>query len=319
LNNKLSLTTVSTPEELYQEISPPLDNNFFCWLAGAAILPANKIKHTLQGYKSPRTFPVSEIKRSVTYDFSVVALWKFFLEKYCGDKYSLANKKILELGPGADLGVGLILLALGAKKYNSLDINNLIATVPDSLYEELFKVINSQPDISCDTNELASQLELTKRNENDRLNYICDPTFNTNKFADAGIDLVLSNAAFEHFDDIPGTFEQLTNIVQPGGILLAEIDLSTHTRWIRDKDPLNIYRYSGLFYQLNKFSGSPNRLRPHQYAETLDKLGWKNIEIIPYRTLNSKYVEHVLPHLSRQLRGQNSNMNELSVILCATR
>ena len=194
------------------------------------------------------------------------------------------------------LGVELILLSLGAKKYNSLDINNLVNTVPDELYKELFNTIKSQPDIERTIEELSHQLELTKKNNNDSLNYICDPQFNISRFKNDGIDLVLSNAAFEHFDDIEKTFAQLSTIVRPGGTLLAEIDLSTHTRWIRDKDPLNIYRYSTLFYQSNKFSGSPNRLRPYQYAETLDKLGWKNIKIEPYRTLNEKYVDHVLPH-----------------------
>lgn len=319
LNNETSLTTVTVPENIYQTISPPLDSNLFCWSSGGAILLLNKIKHTIQGYVSPRTFSINEIERSVKYDFSVVALWNFFLNNYCGDDFSVKDKTILELGPGADLGVGLILLSLGAKKYNSLDINNLVDTVPDELYEELFATINKQDNTVRTVEVLSHQLELTKNNKNDSLNYVCDPLFNTSRFKDEGIDLVLSNAAFEHFDDLETTFAQLTSIVRPGGTLLAEIDLSTHTRWIRDKDPLNIYRYSPFYYDKLKFSGSPNRVRPYQYAEYLERNGWSNIKIIPYRTLEKSYVNHVKPHLSKCFQSSDNTMEALSVILCATR
>lgn len=319
MNNKTSLSTGLTSEDVYQEIDPPLDSNFICWLSGGIILALNKIKHTIQGYTSPRTFHISEIKKSVEYDFSVVALWDFFLKKYCGDDFSIKNKTILELGPGADLGVGLILLSIGAKKYNSLDINNLIETVPDELYEELFNTIEKQDNTITSISELTKQLDLTKNAKNENLNYICDPLFNINRFKDEGIDLVLSNAAFEHFDDIKKTFDQLSEIVKPGGTLLAEIDLSTHTRWIRDKDPLNIYRYSPLYYNMMKFSGSPNRIRPYQYAEYLNKSEWSNIQIIPYRTLNKNYVNHVNSNLSMCFQSSNNTMEALSFILCATR
>lgn len=319
LNKKSSLTTGMMPEDVYQEINPPLDNNFTCWLSGCLILALNKIKHTIQGYTSPRTFHISEIERSVKYDFSVVALWDFFLNKYCGDDFSIKGKTILELGPGADLGVGLILLSLGAKKYNSLDINNLIETVPNELYEELFNTIDKQDNTVITIDELSRQLELTKNAKNESLNYVCDPLFDTNRFKDDGIDLVLSNAAFEHFDDIEKTFSQLSGIVQSGGTLLAEVDLSTHTRWIRDKDPLNIYRYSPLYYNMMKFSGSPNRVRPYQYAEYLNKNEWSDIKIIPYRTLNKSYVEHVNSSLSRCFQSSENTMGTLSFILCATR
>ena len=319
MNSESSLTTITAAEDVYEKINPPLDSNIFCWLSGGAILALNKVKHTIQGYTSPRTFPISEIKRSVEYDFSVVALWNFFLNEYRGAEFSVKDKNILELGPGADLGVGLILLSLGAKKYNSLDINNLVNTVPDELYKELFNTIKTQPNIERTIEELSHQLELTKKNNNDSLNYICDPQFDISRFEDDGIDLVLSNAAFEHFDDIEKTFSQLSTIVRPGGTLLAEIDLSTHTRWIRDKDPLNIYRYSSFYYEMMKFSGSPNRIRPNQYAGYLEKNGWTNIKIIPYRTLDQNYIDHIKPSLPKCFQSPETSMEALSVILCATR
>jgi len=319
LNKNNIVSTYTSRDQVFTEVKPPLDSNFSCWLSGVIILALNKIKHSIQGYTSPRTFPINEIARAVEYDYSVVALWKYFLNDYRGESYSIENKTILELGPGADLGVGLILLSIGANKYNSLDINNLVETVPDELYEHLFEVMGQQDNIKRQADDLARQLELTKSNTNEELNYVCDPTFNIGRFKDEDIDLVLSNAAFEHFDDIQTTLSQLSDILKPGGTLLAEIDLSTHTRWIRDKDPLNIYRYSPFYYNMMKFSGTPNRIRPNQYAEYLDKNGWTNIKLIPYRTLEMSYVEHVQPNLDKSFRSAKSTMKTLSFILCATR
>ncbi len=84
-------------------------------------------------------------------------------------------------------------------------------------------------------------------------------------FGPNSVDLIFSHAAFEHFDDIDATFQKMSDIARPGCKLVSMIDLKTHTRWISDKDPLNIYRYGDLISSLLKFRGTPNRVRPHEY------------------------------------------------------
>ncbi|MDH5570635.1 MAG: class I SAM-dependent methyltransferase [Gammaproteobacteria bacterium] len=300
--------------------SPQKVNNMLYWLAGALILPINKIRHVMEGYTTPRTFGMSEYDRAVDYDFSVVKSWQLYLDYYLGKTTSLEGRSILELGPGADLGIGLILTAKGAKRYNSLDVNNLVKSVPNEFYDTLFDRISTTIDTpSMPIEELKSQLEATKNGNNDKINYICDESFNFNHFDKEGIDLVFSQAAFEHFDNIPETFSQLTKIVQPDAVLIAEIDLSTHTRWIRDRDPNNIYRYPEWFYNVCKFRGSPNRLRPNEYKTILEDLGWNNVKIIPRICLSSEYVEQSESGLTKKFSNKESHMEQLSVILCATR
>jgi SAM-dependent methyltransferase len=319
LKTDTTLTTTMSPDNLYQTVTPPITSNAINWVSGGIILTLNKFRHSIQGYTTPRTFSIDDIYKAVNYDYSVIALWNHFLKEYCGADYSVSGKRILELGPGADLGIGLILLAMGAKKYNSLDINNLVDTVPDQFYTSLFDIIDKQHNSVVPRQELESQLEATTSGNNHELNYICDPTFDMSRFREENIDLVLSNAAFEHFDDIPNTFAQLSSIVRPGGILLAEVDLSTHTRWIRDRDPLNIYRYSSLYYRMTKFSGTPNRFRPSQYTSLLKENGWSDIRVIPYRTLDTDYVSNVQPKLAKRFRDAECSMEALSIILCARR
>ena len=133
-----------------------------------------------------------------------------------------------------------------------------------------------------------------------------------------GIDLVLSNAAFEHFDDVDDVIRQLGAVVVPGGALVSEVDLQTHTRWIRDADPLNIYRYAEPLYGAFRFRGSPNRVRPDAYRTALERHGWADIRGTPVVALDPDYVRQVQPTLAGSFR-EAPDMDVLRIMLCARR
>lgn len=108
-------------------------------------------------------------------------------------------------------------------------------------------------------------------------------------------------------------------IVKPGTILIAEVNLKTHTRWIRDRNPLNIYRYSDFIYNLSRFSGSPNRLRPADYEDILRENGWINIKILPLTILEKEYLTKVRPTLNSRFRVKEkiNQMDYLSMVIGA--
>ena len=286
------------------------------YLIGVILIILNYFRHTLFGYKTPRTFSNEEIERSIEYDFNVVNGWLQYLPNDVDYKYFLEHKIILELGPGPDLGVGLILLAMGIKKYIALDVNELAMQVPDSFYDTLFIRIKKRFN-KCDVDYLKRQLKFCLNNEESNLNYLVDKDFNISKIK-LKVDLVLSQAVFEHFSNVEETIRNLSKIVNSGGLLVAEVDLKTHTRWIRDKDPLNIYRYSPFFWNLMKFKGSPNRVRSFEYEKILEKNGWTNIKVIPIKVLDKVNLKKVMPTLNRKYRYQKeSEMGLLSFILIA--
>jgi len=115
-----------------------LKSYIYYWI-GLFFLFLNKIRHSIQGYTNPRPFPITEVKKAIEYDFNVIDQWIKVLDEYSGSKSILKGKTILELGPGADLGIGIITLMKGARKYNAIDVNNLIDTALEQFYEELFK------------------------------------------------------------------------------------------------------------------------------------------------------------------------------------
>ncbi len=296
-------------------VNPQKVSNGLHKLAGAAILVANKVRHAVRGYRTPRPFDSAQIDRAVDYDFSVVDGWLECLEEFCGEKADLSGKRVLELGPGADLGAGLILLAAGAGSYTAFDVHRLADSAGPEFYDKLLARLSDR----ADADELRRQLAMLKDGEPDKLRYECSGDFDLSVLPESSIDLIVSQAAFEHFDDPGRTIRQATKLAAPGAMLVVEIDLATHTRWIRDRDPLNIYRYSEGYYQAMKFRGSPNRVRPNEYRKMLSEAGWRDIRQLPLAVLDEEYLAKVQPSLSRQFKSGDAEMQCLSIALCARR
>lgn len=287
----------------------------FFYLTGIGFLSLAKGKNILKGYSSPKPFEISETARCVEYDIDVVEHWLSYLREYtCGD-FSLAGKNVLELGPGTDLGIGIYLLSKGCSQYNACDVNDLMKFTPASFYDQFFqklKSMNGQADIDF----LKGHVKNAKTGNPSRLNYVVRNDFDiVSAFGESTVDLVFSQAAFEHFDDIDATVSQLSAVCKPGAIVVVEIDLKTHSRWIRDKDPNNIYRYPSYLYNAFWFRGIPNRVRPFQYKEAFECQGWTDISVIPRKKLdcdNSNY-----PRVNKAFADSRNQMEYLSIMLCA--
>jgi SAM-dependent methyltransferase len=277
------------------------------------------MKNLLAGYSTPRPFSARNYERAINYDIQVVDNWLSFLREYTGQLTGLECKEVLELGPGADLGVGLYLLAKGAGRYSAVDVNNLVKSVPGGFYECFFEYLK-RIDPHINVNSLRHELRMTQTNTGNRLNYVIREDFDIEAIIDRGsIDLIFSQAAFEHFDDVEETIRKLSVVAKPDAILIAEIDLKTHSRWIRDQDPNNIYRFSESLYGCFAFRGLPNRLRPIDYQQILQMHGWENILVIPDQVLSEEKLQKTARFLATPYQAASCQMHILSCILCATK
>jgi SAM-dependent methyltransferase len=287
----------------------------FLFFAGLVFLALAKSKNLLQGYTSPKTFELTDIGRCVSYDLKVVDEWLAHLESYASGKVTLRDKAVVELGPGSDLGAGLYLLARGAASYGACDVHDLIKSVPRDFYTALLDRI-LQRDPSADRTFLEAQIAGALHSGPTRLRMVVREDFDlVAAFGTDSADLVFSQAAFEHFDDLDRTVAQLTRVCRRGATIVAEIDMKTHSRWIRDKDPNNIYRYPNLLYRLFWFRGTPNRLRPYQYREVFERHGWSGVTLT---RIERTSPEHPNGHwLLRRFRDPYNEMESLSVVLCA--
>lgn len=305
---------METSKKIMKILKPDNVYNRRYYFIGAILIILNRIRHFFTGYKTPRSFSNTQISQSVEYDLRVVKQWIKHLHNYSKEQNPLKNKVVLELCPGPDLGTGFILLALGVKKYLALDTNDLLTPASLNLYKKLFiRLKKEYPDTEIDN--LKNQMNKYEKGENSAIRYFVDKGFDISKINDK-VDIVFSQASFEHFSNVEKTIKDLNKVTNPGGILISEIDLKTHTRWIRDKDPLNIYRYNNFFWSLFKFKGSPNRIRPFEYKKFLEKNGWSNTKIDPLSVLDKKYLDKVKPTLNRKYKNlKSSDMKMLSIMI----
>lgn len=307
--------------ELIQPRSP---RNRFHYVAGLVVLALNSWRHRLQGYRNPRRFAISHADDVLAYDQSVMRNWTRHLQDYLLRDLDLEGREVIELGPGPDLGTGLLWLAAGAKGYTAVDAHPL-ARNRSSL--ELHQAIARRIAASREDNELEARLlaAVDRLHHPDRddqdapLRYRVIGDFDLSKLEPLRFDLVVSHSAFEHFSDVDRTFAQLAPLVTERAHLVTEIDLQTHTRWIRDADPLNIYRYSRQVYRSFGFSGIPNRVRPDQYLEILERHEWCDLRVYPRRVLEPAYVSRVEPSLNPRFRGDPEQLAWLSIVICASR
>jgi SAM-dependent methyltransferase len=232
--------------------------NTLYFVAGIAFLALAKAKHALKGYSTPKPFALSDTDRCIDYDVHIAKGLLAHLRAYGG---GIEGAHVLELGPGSDLGLGFYLMSRGAASYTAFDRNELAAKAPPEFYARL----GARLGIPVDA---------------DRVRYVARTDFDLTAALPAqSIDVVISNAAFEHFDDVERTARDLAHVVKPGGKIVAVIDLQTHSRWIRARDPNNIYRYPRWLYRLFYVPGQPNRVRPAEYRQLFEKAGWRNVVV----------------------------------------
>lgn len=235
------------------------------FVAGLGFLALAKGKHLLRGYATPKPFGLDQTDRCIDYAVGLAGQYAAGLRRRGVDP---AGREVLELGPGSDLGVGLHLLRQGAARYLGFDRHDLAGPVPAAYYERMAERGLGDPQALRDG----------------RVALVVDEQFDVAALGQR-FDIVVSNAAFEHFDDVGRTIAQLGEVVRPGGVALIAVDLQTHSRWIRERDPNNIYRYPPGLYRLFAFPGQPNRVRPEAYRAFFEQQGWRDVELTPNELL----------------------------------
>lgn len=278
------------------------------FVGGIGMMGLAWAKHRLHGYTTPTDFAASDKDKSAVHAARIVGEWTENLERYCGKSWQ--GRDVLELGPGGTLGTGVNILIAGASSYQAVDKFALAENFDRSFYEALLAGFGRRDEI------------LTAIEAGDKwpLQYHVDPEFHIDRaVAQQQFDLIVSCAAFEHFDDVSDTIARLSKLARPGTIACIQIDFCTHSRWLRDHDPNNIYRYPDWLYWMLPFPGKPNRVRPDEYSTLFIKEGWEKLEFYPMKTTAADYQKRTGHRLTKQYRRPECKMDVLSGALMATK
>lgn len=243
-----------------------------------AIGAANALRHAVRGYRTPRPRAAASPAEELAYARGVV-------ERWTGPSgIAFAGARVLEVGPGFSLATGLLALAHGAAAYRAID---------------RFDVrMDGAHDVHA---QIARALQVPGRERDLAYGLVTFPDLP--ELPDGAHDAIVSNATFEHVDDVEATFRALRRAAAPGARMAHWIDGRTHTRPFNLRDPLSMYRFAPRTYErVLGFPGAPNRLLADDYVRAARAAGWRDARIVPDLELDAAYVDAVHPHLARPYR-----------------
>lgn len=251
---------------------------------GLGLGVANAVRHRAAGYRTPRVFPPTDVARAVGYAQWVVQRW---LDQGLDPE----GRHILELGPGNDLGTGLLLVAKGAASYTAVDRFDLLGQTDPSFNRSLAD--------ACGIDLDQALAHITYR----------VTTFPAMADVSGPFDTFLSSAALEHFDDVGATFARLAELSAPAAFHCHLVDAKTHMRWVRERDPWNLLRYSKLTYKtLLSYPGSPNRLLATDFLHIVRSHG-VDAEVRTYEDVEDGYLDWARPGVRAAFRGHPDDLN----------
>jgi len=275
----------------------PALRNLYMTVLGLGFLGLACGKSRLNGYATPNGVAKSDEDGKVAYLLDIFASLRRFLRQ----DFDLRGRDVLELSPGASRGNGVIFLALGARSYHAIDVFDLAGEEDPSFYGRL---LDCFPEGSAADRERAWALACSPGAR--EFGYAVGRDFDIRRLAGGRtFDLIVSCAAFEHYDTPAEAVASLTRVARPDCESVHIIDLQTHSRWIRERDPNNIYRYPEPIYRLFRFPGQPNRQRPADYVRSFAAQGWSDIRFVPSRTIDPALREVSLRGLAAPFAGQD--------------
>jgi hypothetical protein len=245
---------------------------------GAGLAVANAARHWLLGYTRPRPFARDDLERTIDHVLGVVKRWQ-------SSGLDPRDRRILEIGPGPDLGTGFVLVALGAASYTAVDRFPLAASDNAPLYAAL-------------ADRLGVDVAATRQ----RMHYVVGAIPDRGDLS-PGFDAIVSNATLEHIAEIPETFAWMRSLGTPAAIHVHLVDAQTHMRLVRPHDPWNILRYPGWMYRLMTFPGAPNRWLASDYQAEAQRAGVV-LSVAVVDRADEEYVRRVRPFLAGSFRDR---------------
>lgn len=290
--------------------------NGFYFGAGLTFLGLACAKQRLRGYTTPTDFASDDWPSSMEHVRSIVSDIRKFPAMQGWD-VDLHGRSVLELGPGATLGTGVLLAGLGIAHYQAIDVFPLARATPAKFYTSLAE---SELDEGVDREKVRAAARAMQNGPGGTIAYAVDRGLDIPRMVQGKkFDLIVSNAAFEHVEDIDATIAKLTEVAAPGAIFLAMIDFQTHSRWVRSRDPNSIYRIPGPIYRALAYDGQPNRKRPRDYVRALERAGWSDCGVRGVHIAPDDYLAWSTSGLSAPYRTVDSDMAILTGAVLAKR
>jgi SAM-dependent methyltransferase len=204
----------------------------------------------------------------------------------------VAGARVLELGPGVNLGPQLILASLGAEV---IVADPYLAVWDPAYHPPLYAALAEQWTGPVDALHAATaagshEAGLTTRKE---------PAEDLVSIPSGSIDFVFSNAVLEHIVDIAKVSSETARVTRAGGLACHTIDLRDHRNFERPLEHIiHGDRFFGALVRLIGFELG-NRLRSIEFWAAFEGAGWRIVERHVTMTADPAYLAEATARLRR--------------------
>jgi glycosyltransferase involved in cell wall biosynthesis/SAM-dependent methyltransferase len=245
------------------------------------------------------------IERNVEYALGTFDILKNSLP---GGEGFLKGKRVLEIGPGVNFGTVLTLACYGAEAvaverfpspWNPHYHPKFYALLRDRLAERRPLIDLTPLDMIVSRGQYPPGSISVHSCSLEELTGVPDES----------IDLVFSNAVFEHLYDLKSAFSHLARITRPGGLGLHQVDFRDHRDLSRPLEHLLFgdREFSRLFKEKHGECG--NRFRPKEMRQFLESVGFEVREFQPNIYADEEYLAEFLGRLRQAKKSRYSDYN----------
>lgn len=208
---------------------------------------------------------------------------------------SLRGARVLELGPGDNLGVALRFLACGAERVVAVDKFASVRNPSQQrrIYEALIDRLDAE-----ERERVRSVVDLERlRFDPDRIRLVEGLAVEETsaRFGGESFDLIVSRAVLEHLYDLDAAFASMDAMMSAGGTMLHKVDFRDHGMFTDGgMHPLTFLTIPDRLYALmSRHSGRPNRHLADWYRRALTSFGYDSRMFVTHVVGAD---EELLPH-----------------------
>lgn len=243
------------------------------------------------------------------YNFAVYNVYSGIQRQYLGSE---RPARILEIGPGINLGVGFIFALTGAEKYYGLDIYMDPELLAAPQYESIVYLLQlagiAQPlrDVGSVMTVKDGKVEFAK----DRIEYLYPRQSYDIPLPDGSLDYVFSSATLEHVADPEKTVQTIHRVLRKGGVTAHQIDMRDHADFSKPLEFLKVDEdtWKEQWKDPKRAPWYLNRWRLSDFKAAFERAGFRILKLdvnatFPVddsvrRTLDARFQKYSLEDLS---------------------
>ena len=222
-----------------------------------------------------------------------------------GGPPSLAGKAILEIGYGQAPVLGVIASGLHAQSYSveyssTMWLSRLHVPFYEALHARLARISAAGTFGQTFDSHAATAFGRNCGRAKGGMHLLTTTSERLEGVPDSSIDLSLSNAVFEHIEDVNATFAALSRVSRLGSLTCHQVDLRHHKDFSRPWDFLLIPNHR---WKAADGLHSGNRLRLQEFLDAAHHSGWRTVAVnLQHEPISRKAKDYAAKTLS-QLRN----------------